>query len=78
MMIFDRERQDVHSGGSGCGCSAAVLAAYLLPLLKSGMLKNILFIGTGAMMSPSSTKQGEAIPAVAHLVHLTSPSGGSR
>lgn len=78
MMIFDRERQDAHSGGSGCGCSAAVLAAYLLPLLKSGMLKNILFIGTGAMMSPSSTKQGEAIPAVAHLVHLTSPSGGSR
>ena len=78
MIIFDRERQDVHSGGSGCGCSAAVLAAYLLPLLKSGMLKNILFIGTGAMMSPSSTKQGEAIPAVAHLVHLTSPSGGSR
>ena len=78
MMLFDRERQDVHSGGSGCGCSAAVLAAYLLPLLKSGMLKNILFIGTGAMMSPSSTKQGEAIPAVAHLVHLTSPSGGSR
>lgn len=78
MMIFDRERQDVHSGGSGCGCSAAVLAAYLLPRLKSGMLKNILFIGTGAMMSPSSTKQGEAIPAVAHLVHLTSPSGGSR
>ena len=78
MMIFDRERQDVHAGGSGCGCSAAVLAAYLLPRLKSGMLKNILFIGTGAMMSPSSTKQGEAIPAVAHLVHLTSPSGGSR
>ncbi len=78
MMIFDRERQDVHSGGSGCGCSAAVLAAYLLPRLKSGTLKNILFIGTGAMMSPSSTKQGEAIPAVAHLVHLTSPSGGSR
>lgn len=78
MMIFDRERQDVHSGGSGCGCSAAVLAAYLLPRLKSGMLKNILFIGTGAMMSPSSTKQGEAIPAVAHLVHLTSPSEGSR
>lgn len=78
MIIFDRERQDVHSGGSGCGCSAAVLAAYLLPRLKSGMLKNILFIGTGAMMSPSSTKQGEAIPAVAHLVHLTSPSGGSR
>ena len=78
MMIFDRERQDVHSGGSGCGCSAAVLAAYLLPRLKSGMLKNILFIGTGAMMSPPSTKQGEAIPAVAHLVHLTSPSGGSR
>ena len=77
MLIFDRERQDVHSGGSGCGCSAVVLASHLLPRISSGELREVLFIGTGAMMSPSSTKQGEAIPAVAHLVHLVSPSGGA-
>ena len=76
MMIFDRERQDVHSGGSGCGCSAVVLASHLLPRISSGELREVLFIGTGAMMSPSSTKQGEAIPAVAHLIHLVSQAGG--
>ncbi len=72
-LIYDATKQDVHSGGSGCGCSAVTLAAYLLPRLQKGSLGEILFIGTGAMMSPSSTKQGEAIPAVAHLVHLRSP-----
>ncbi len=70
LMIYDLERQDVHAGGSGCGCSAVVLASYLLPKLKSGELGNILFYGTGAMMSPASLKQGLAIPAVAHLLHL--------
>lgn len=70
IMIYDIEKQDVHSGGSGCGCSAAVLASYLLPKLKSGELCDILLYGTGAMMSPSSLKQGLAIPAVAHLIHL--------
>ena len=62
---------DLGAGGSGCGCSATVLSAYFLPKLRSGELKNILFIGTGAMMSPSSVQQGEAIPAVAHLIRLT-------
>jgi stage V sporulation protein AD len=71
VMIYDRKRQDVHAGGSGCGCSAVVAAAHLLPELCAGKQKSILFIGTGAMMSPSSSKQGNAIPAVAHLVHLT-------
>ena len=71
--IYDLEAQDVHAGGSGCGCSAVVLASYLLPKLKSGELSNILIYGTGAMMSPSSLKQGLAIPAVAHLIHLRSP-----
>lgn len=70
IMIFDRERQDTHSGGSGCGCSAVVLACELLPKLESGKLRDILFIGTGAMMSPSSINQGLSIPAVAHLVHI--------
>ncbi len=71
VMIYDRKKQDVHAGGSGCGCSAVVAAAHLLPELYSGKQKSILFIGTGAMMSPSSSKQGQAIPAVAHLVHFT-------
>lgn len=70
MMIYSRENQDMHAGGSGCGCSAVVLASHLLPRLESGDLRRILFIGTGAMMSPSSIQQGEAIPAVAHLVCL--------
>lgn len=69
-IIFDREYQDVHSGGSGCGCSAVVLASYIMPKLKSGELKNALIIGTGAMMSPSSLKQGLSIPAIAHLIKL--------
>lgn len=69
-MIYDRERQDVHAGGSGCGCSAVVLAAHLYPRLVRGELRNILILGTGAMMSPASIQQGGAIPAVAHLLHL--------
>lgn len=71
-IIFDRETQDVHCGGSGCGCSAVVLASYILPKLKSGEIKNALVIGTGAMMSPSSLKQGQSIPAIAHLIMLES------
>jgi stage V sporulation protein AD len=73
LKIYDLEAQDVHSGGSGCGCSAVVLASYILPKLKRGELSDILIYGTGAMMSPSSLKQGLAIPAVAHLIHLRSP-----
>ena len=69
-LIFDRGRQDVHGGGSGCGCSATVLAAYLLPELQKGRWERILFLGTGAMMSPDSIKQGESIPAVAHLLEM--------
>ena len=71
-IIFDRESQDVHSGGSGCGCSAVVLASHILPKLKSGELKNALIVGTGAMMSPSSLKQGLSIPAIGHLIMLES------
>lgn len=70
MMIFDRERQDVHSGGSGCGCSASVLCSYILKKMQSGRLQNVLFCATGALMSPTACMQGESIPSVAHLVHL--------
>ena len=70
MMIFDRERQDVHSGGSGCGCSASVLCSVILKKMQQGELKNILFCATGALMSPTSSMQGESIPSVAHLVNI--------
>lgn len=69
-LIYDRKGQDVHSGGSGCGCSAAVLASHFLPKLERGELRGMLFIGTGAMMSPMTLQQGEGIPTVAHLVRL--------
>ena len=70
-LIYDCKAQDKHAGGSGCGCSAVVLSAYLLPMLQSGDAENILLIGTGAMMSPSSILQGASIPAVAHLLRLS-------
>lgn len=70
-LIYDCKAQDKHSGGSGCGCSAVVLSSYLLPLLESGEASDILLIGTGAMMSPSSIQQGYAIPAVAHLLRFS-------
>lgn len=69
-MIYERKRQDMHAGGSGCGCSAVVLASHLYPRLERGDLHRILLLGTGAMMSPASIQQGLAIPAVAHLIHL--------
>lgn len=72
LMIFDRERQDVHAGGSGCGCSASVLCSYILRKMALGELRNVLFCATGALMSPTSSMQGESIPSIAHLVHLTS------
>ena len=71
-LIYDRDRQDVHSGGSGCGCAAVTLGGYLLPRLWEGVEKRILFLPTGALMSPDSIKQGRTIPAVAHLVELES------
>ncbi|MBO7250242.1 MAG: stage V sporulation protein AD [Clostridia bacterium] len=73
IMIYDRSAQDMHAGGSGCGCSAVVLASYIIPKLARGELGDILLLGTGAMMSPSSILQGLSIPAVAHLIRLKAP-----
>ena len=70
LMIFNCDSQDTHAGGSGCGCSAAVLASDILPRLERGELKNVLFLGTGALMSPVSLFQGKSIPGICHLVHL--------
>ena len=71
LMIFDREKQDVHSGGSGCGCSAAVLNSYVLNRFYDGSFKNILFMSTGALLSPTSSLQGESIPGISHLINIT-------
>lgn len=70
-MIYDLERQDVHAGGSGCGCSGSVLCSYILSQVKSGKIKELLFLATGALMSPTSMQQGESIPSIAHLVHIS-------
>ncbi len=67
-MIFTKNTQDTHSGGSGCGCSAVVLGSYLLPRLARGELRRILFMATGALMNPDMLKQGNSIPGVAHLL----------
>ena len=69
-LVFDITKQDVHSGGSGCGCSAITLCGHLLDKLKRGKLKHILFCGTGALLSPTSTQQGLPIPGVCHAVSI--------
>jgi len=74
LMIFERKGQDVHAGGSGCGCGASVLNAYLLPKLQRGELTRIIFMATGALMSLTSSQQGESIPGIAHAVVLESAS----
>ena len=68
-VIFS-ENQNVQSGASGCGCGASVLAADILPRFASGEYKNILFMATGALMSPATSLQGESIPCIAHLVNI--------
>lgn len=70
LLIFDRKKQDVHSGGSGCGCSASVLNSFVMRRFESGDFKNILFMSTGALMSPTSAMQGESIPGISHLVNI--------
>lgn len=70
-MIFDKNTQDTHSGGSGCGCAASVLCGYILPAMERGEIKKVLFGATGALMSPTSTMQGESIPSISHIVSLS-------
>ena len=72
LLLFDRQRQDVHAGGSGCGCSASVLCAHLLPLMEKKAFRRVLFCPTGALMSPTSSQQGESIPGICHALCLVS------
>lgn len=68
--IFDSEKQDTHSGGSGCACSATVLASYIMDKMKKGEWKKVLFVPTGAMFSPTSFNEGQAVPGIAHAIWL--------
>ncbi len=70
-MIYALDAQDVHAGGSGCGCSASVLCGYLFSKIADGSYRNILFCGTGALLSPTSTQQGESIPCICHAVSIS-------
>ena len=69
-LVFDSTKQDVHAGGSGCGCSAVTLCGFLLDQMVTGKLERILFCGTGALLSPTSTQQGLPIPGVCHAVSI--------
>ena len=75
LLIFDRETQDVHSGGSGCGCSAATFAGYFYKKLQEGSIDKMLFVPTGALHSVVTVQQGESIPAIAHAVAIENESG---
>ena len=70
MIIYDNKKQGTGSGGSGCGCAATTLSAHFLPRLASGELKRILFVPTGALMSPVSFNEGQSIPGIAHGIVL--------
>ncbi len=72
ILIFDRERQDVHAGGSGCGCSASVLCSHIFDEMRRGKLRRVLFAATGALLSATSALQGATIPGIAHAVILES------
>lgn len=68
MLIFDAQEQDTHAGGSGCGCSAVTLAAYILPKVEKGEWKRVLFVPTGALLSTVSYNEGQSVPGIAHAI----------
>lgn len=70
MMIYDKEKQDTHSGGSGCGCISSVMAGYFVRKLQNNEMKNVLMVGTGALLNPNSVFQKHSIPGIAHAIHL--------
>ena len=76
LLLFDREAQDMHCGASGCGCSASVLCGYLLRGMREGRWNRVLFAPTGALLSPTSSFQGESIPGICHAVVLSNTREG--
>ena len=75
--IYDSEKQDTHAGGSGCGCSAVTLCAFVLPRLRSGEWKRVLFLPTGALLSTVSFNEEKSIPGIAHGVVIEAENAGS-
>lgn len=76
LLIYDLKKQDVHAGGSGCGCSAAVFTASVFKQVQEGKYRKVLLAATGALMSPTSSQQGETIPCIAHAVVVESAALG--
>lgn len=72
VLIYDLRTQDVHAGGSGCGCCASVLCGHILPAMRKGIWKRVLVAATGALMSPTSAQQGASIPGICHAVAVES------
>ena len=73
LLIYDKNLTNVNSGGSGCGCSASILNSYIMHRFESREFNNILFMSTGALLSPTSSMQGESIPGVTHLINIRNP-----
>ena len=71
LLLYDLKKQDMHAGASGCGCSASVLNGYLLSELRRGRWNRILFAPTGALLSPTSSLQGESIPGICHVLCIS-------
>lgn len=71
ILIYDKDKQDTHCGGSGCGCIGSVLSGHFIKMMEDGLIKNILAIGTGALLNPNSVFQKRHIPSVAHAIHLS-------
>lgn len=70
VLIFDKEKQDTHSGGSGCGCCGSVFSGYFFNKLRKKEIKKLLLVATGALMNSTSSQQGESIPGIAHAVSI--------
>lgn len=66
--IYDKETQDTHAGGSGCGCSATVMSSYITDRMYKKEWKRILFVPTGALLSTVSFNEGQSVPGIAHAV----------
>ena len=70
VLMFDKEKQDTHSGGSGCACCGTVFSGYFFNQLKKKKIKKMLLVATGALMNSTSTQQGESIPGIAHAISI--------
>ncbi len=70
VLIFDKDKQDTHAGGSGCACIGTVFSGYFFKMLKEKKYKRILLIATGALMNSTSSQQGETIPGIAHAISI--------